>query len=103
MFILSKLWLSLLLEKKKSQVYYTVDNPTKNWKGGKGYISKDMALKGLPGPGEDTLILESITFKRCPIDLFSRIFICRVISWFLFSCLFLPSVSNIIKMIEFLV
>ncbi|KAL5547958.1 hypothetical protein UlMin_003189 [Ulmus minor] len=39
------------------KVYYTVDNPTKNWKGGKGYISKDMALKGLPGPGEDTLVL----------------------------------------------
>ncbi|GMN63942.1 hypothetical protein TIFTF001_033012 [Ficus carica] len=39
------------------KVYYTVDNPTKNWKGGKGYISKDMALKGLPSPGEDTLIL----------------------------------------------
>ncbi|XP_024026509.1 NADH-cytochrome b5 reductase-like protein [Morus notabilis] len=39
------------------KVYYTVDNPTKNWKGGKGYISKEIVLKGLPGPGEDTLIL----------------------------------------------
>ncbi|XP_004287348.1 PREDICTED: NADH-cytochrome b5 reductase-like protein-like [Fragaria vesca subsp. vesca] len=39
------------------KVYYTVDNPTKSWKGGKGFISKDMAVKGLPGPSEDTLIL----------------------------------------------
>lgn len=45
---------------RKSQIFYTVDNPTKNWKGGKGYISKDMAVKGLPGPGEDTLILVSV-------------------------------------------
>ncbi|CAN6564184.1 unnamed protein product [Malus baccata var. baccata] len=40
-----------------TQVFYTVDNPTKSWKGGNGYISKDMAVKGLPAPGEDTLIL----------------------------------------------
>uniref|UniRef100_A0A1J3FVN5 NADH-cytochrome b5 reductase n=1 Tax=Noccaea caerulescens TaxID=107243 RepID=A0A1J3FVN5_NOCCA len=39
------------------KVFYTVDNPTKNWKGGVGYISKDMALKGLPLPADDTLIL----------------------------------------------
>ncbi|TQD90526.1 hypothetical protein C1H46_023964 [Malus baccata] len=39
------------------KVFYTVDNPTKSWKGGKGYISKDMAVKGLPAPDEDTLIL----------------------------------------------
>ncbi|KAM7268913.1 hypothetical protein ACFE04_011079 [Oxalis oulophora] len=38
-------------------VFYTVDNPTKVWKGGKGYISKDMVVKGLPRPSEDTLIL----------------------------------------------
>ncbi|XP_030549994.1 NADH-cytochrome b5 reductase-like protein [Rhodamnia argentea] len=39
------------------KIYYTVDNPTKNWKGGKGYISKDMVVKGLPAPSEDALIL----------------------------------------------
>ncbi|XP_015866415.2 NADH-cytochrome b5 reductase-like protein [Ziziphus jujuba] len=39
------------------KIFYTVDNPTKNWRGGKGYISKDMALKGLPSPSKDTLIL----------------------------------------------
>lgn len=36
-----------------------MDNPTNDWTGGKGYISKDMAAKGLPGPGDDTLILVS--------------------------------------------
>ncbi|KAL8149713.1 NADH-cytochrome b5 reductase-like protein [Apium graveolens] len=39
------------------KIFYTVDNPSSEWRGGKGYISKDMALKGLPGPGDDTLIL----------------------------------------------
>uniref|UniRef100_A0A7N0ZSQ8 NADH-cytochrome b5 reductase n=1 Tax=Kalanchoe fedtschenkoi TaxID=63787 RepID=A0A7N0ZSQ8_KALFE len=39
------------------KVFYTVDRPTDNWKGGKGYISKEMAVKGLPHPGDDTLIL----------------------------------------------
>ncbi|KAL3642929.1 NADH-cytochrome b-5 reductase-like protein [Castilleja foliolosa] len=39
------------------KIYYTVDNPTKDWLGGKGYISKDMVVKGLPGPSDDTLIL----------------------------------------------
>ncbi|KAF4366788.1 hypothetical protein CsatB_014277 [Cannabis sativa] len=39
------------------KVFYTVDNPTENWKAGKGFISKEMVVKGLPGPGEDSLIL----------------------------------------------
>ncbi|XP_057967193.1 NADH-cytochrome b5 reductase-like protein [Malania oleifera] len=39
------------------KVFYTVDNPSRTWRGGKGYISNDMVVKGLPGPGEDTLIL----------------------------------------------
>ncbi|OAY31665.1 NADH-cytochrome b5 reductase-like protein [Manihot esculenta] len=39
------------------KVFYTVDNPSKNWKGGTGYISKDMVVKGLPGPSNDALIL----------------------------------------------
>ncbi|KAL5771371.1 hypothetical protein ACOSP7_015525 [Xanthoceras sorbifolium] len=39
------------------KIFYTVDNPSKNWKAGTGYISKDMVLKGLPSPGDDTLIL----------------------------------------------
>ncbi|XP_027068710.1 NADH-cytochrome b5 reductase-like protein [Coffea arabica] len=38
-------------------IHYTVDNPTNDWIGGKGYISKDMVVKGLPGPADDTLIL----------------------------------------------
>jgi len=39
------------------KIFYTVDNPTKNWRGGAGYISKDIVVKGLPGPSDDTLIL----------------------------------------------
>ncbi|KAJ7956660.1 NADH-cytochrome b5 reductase [Quillaja saponaria] len=39
------------------KIFYTVDNPSKNWRGGTGYISKDMTVKGLPGPGDDALIL----------------------------------------------
>ncbi|KAM0919151.1 hypothetical protein ACQ4PT_008398 [Festuca glaucescens] len=39
------------------KVFYTVDKPSSDWRAGVGYISKDMVLKGLPGPGEDSLIL----------------------------------------------
>ncbi|KAL6523492.1 NADH-cytochrome b-5 reductase-like protein [Orobanche gracilis] len=39
------------------KIFYTVDNPTKDWLGGRGYISKDMIVKGLPSPSNDTLIL----------------------------------------------
>ncbi|KAK8939967.1 NADH-cytochrome b5 reductase-like protein [Platanthera guangdongensis] len=39
------------------KVFYTVDHPTKTWRGGSGFISKDTLLKALPGPSEDTLIL----------------------------------------------
>ncbi|KAK4479177.1 hypothetical protein RD792_014688 [Penstemon davidsonii] len=39
------------------KIYYTVDNPTKDWRGGSGYISKDMVVKGLPSPSDDTIIL----------------------------------------------
>ncbi|KAJ4708303.1 NADH-cytochrome b5 reductase [Melia azedarach] len=39
------------------KIFYTVDNPSKNWKGGTGYISKDIVTKGLPRPSDDTLIL----------------------------------------------
>ncbi|KVI11639.1 Ferredoxin reductase-type FAD-binding domain-containing protein [Cynara cardunculus var. scolymus] len=39
------------------KVFYTVDNPSKYWVGGTGYISKDMASKGLPAPSNHTLIL----------------------------------------------
>jgi NAD(P)H-flavin reductase len=39
------------------QVFYTVDKPSTDWRGGVGFVSKDMVLKGLPGPAEDSLIL----------------------------------------------
>lgn len=41
------------------QVFYTVDKPSTDWRGGVGFVSKDMVLKGLPGPAEDSLILVS--------------------------------------------
>lgn len=44
---------------KKSQIFYTVDNPSNNWRGGTGYVSKDMVVKGLPAPSDDSLILVS--------------------------------------------
>ncbi|KAK9149685.1 hypothetical protein Scep_008442 [Stephania cephalantha] len=39
------------------KIFYTVDTPTNDWRGGVGYISKDVIVKGLPGPSKDTLIL----------------------------------------------
>jgi len=55
-------------------VFYTVDNPSKYWVGGEGYISKDMALKGLPAPSDDTLILVSsrpfFLLWHCTFNLF---------------------------------
>lgn len=45
------------------QIFYTVDNPTKNWRGGAGYISKDVVVKGLPSPSDDTLILVSFALS----------------------------------------
>ncbi|GJN05662.1 hypothetical protein PR202_ga23311 [Eleusine coracana subsp. coracana] len=39
------------------KVFYTVDKPSNDWRGGVGFVSKDMILKGLPGPGQDSLIL----------------------------------------------
>lgn len=51
--------ISSTFDDKIMQVFYTVDNPTQNWRGGSGYISKDIILKGLPGPGDDMLILVS--------------------------------------------
>ncbi|XP_022938224.1 NADH-cytochrome b5 reductase-like protein [Cucurbita moschata] len=39
------------------KVFYTVSNPPKGWKGGKGHVSKDMIIKCLPSPGNDALIL----------------------------------------------
>ena len=39
------------------QVFYVVDKSSEEWKGGKGYLNKDMLVKGLPAPSDDTLIL----------------------------------------------
>lgn len=39
------------------KIFYTVDTPSNNWTGGTGFISKDMVVKGLPSPSDDSLIL----------------------------------------------
>lgn len=48
---------ALAAEHPNFKVYYVVDKPSANWKGGTGYISKDMILKGLPASSDGTLIL----------------------------------------------
>lgn len=44
-----------------TQVHYTVDKLGEgkgdSWKGGIGYVTKDMAADHIPPPGNDTLIL----------------------------------------------
>lgn len=47
----------LALAHPNFKVFYTVDNPSTKWNGGTGYITKEMIMKGLPGAGDDTLIL----------------------------------------------
>ncbi|KAL5729525.1 cytochrome-b5 reductase [Ranunculus cassubicifolius] len=39
------------------KIFYTVDEPSTNWRGGAGFITKDMIVKGLPSPSEDSLVL----------------------------------------------
>ena len=43
------------------QVYYTVDRigdgKGKDWKGGVGYVTREMVAKHIPPPGDDNLIL----------------------------------------------
>ena len=52
------------------QVFYVVDKPTEDWMGGKGHVSKDVLLKGLPSPSDDTLILVhyQLHFKQKTVD-----------------------------------
>jgi cytochrome-b5 reductase len=39
------------------KVFYVCDRPSKDWKGGRGHINKDVLLKALPSPCNDSLIL----------------------------------------------
>lgn len=56
--ILLKEKLNVLSEQNPNfKVYYVVDKPSSDWRGGSGYITKDMVLKGMPAPSDDTLIL----------------------------------------------
>ncbi len=39
------------------QVYYVLEKPPPDWKGGVGYISKEMVHEHLPLPNEDVITL----------------------------------------------
>jgi len=38
-------------------LFYTLDKPSENWTGGRGFVSAEMIAKHLPPPSPDTLIL----------------------------------------------
>jgi cytochrome-b5 reductase len=39
------------------KVFFTIDQAEDNWKGGVGFINKDMIVANLPEPADDTIIL----------------------------------------------
>jgi NAD(P)H-flavin reductase len=80
--VFKQLW--LICYDKKTQVFYTVDNPSKNWRGGTGYISKDMVVKGLPGPSDDTLILVSVTLLLQHLNFHMLMYLIRI--WHQVKC-----------------
>eukprot|EP00916_Digyalum_oweni_P027008 GHVL01044321.1.p1 GENE.GHVL01044321.1~~GHVL01044321.1.p1 ORF type:complete len:295 (+),score=51.22 GHVL01044321.1:86-970(+) len=41
---------------KRFKVFYTLDDPPKNWDGFTGFITKDMIKKTMPSPGSETAI-----------------------------------------------
>jgi len=42
---------------KNFKVYYVLERPPKNWKGGVGYVSEDIVTSKLPPPSDDNLIM----------------------------------------------
>lgn len=40
----------------KLNLYFTLDNYTENWDGGKGFVNEEMIRNSLPGPSQDTCI-----------------------------------------------
>ena len=38
-------------------VFNTVSEPTEDWQGGEGYITKDTVQEHIPAPGDDVLVL----------------------------------------------
>lgn len=39
------------------KVFFTIDNAEEDWKGGVGFINKDMIISNMPSPSDDTIIL----------------------------------------------
>lgn len=44
-------------ENLKFKPFFTIDTAEENWKGGVGFITKEMIKEHLPAPSDDTLIL----------------------------------------------
>jgi NAD(P)H-flavin reductase len=42
---------------KTIKIHYTLDAPPSNWKGFKGFVSKEMLSKTMPKPGPDSMVL----------------------------------------------
>ncbi len=38
------------------KVHYVLEKPTEGWKGGVGYVSKEMIKQLMPAPGDDILV-----------------------------------------------
>ena len=52
-------------------VYYVLDKPGFFWKGGKGYVTKDMLQKHMPPPGPDNMVSDSLhtsALKNCSFN-----------------------------------
>jgi len=41
---------------ERFKVYYTLDKPPKDWKGGSGFVSEQMVKENIPRPSEDSMV-----------------------------------------------
>lgn len=48
--------IAVMLLVRRFKVFYVLEKPPQNWKGGSGYVTKEMIKKHLPPPGDDILI-----------------------------------------------
>jgi cytochrome-b5 reductase len=62
------------------KLFYTIDRPTEAWKGGVGFINKQMCEKNLPSPSDDSMIFicGKILVSFCSFPLLSFLLrLCR--------------------------
>lgn len=67
-------WLLTLSMHPSWQVFYVVSKESQGWRGGKGHVSKDMIIKGLPSPSDDTLIMVTRVLKLPATDKLEMLF-----------------------------